>query len=102
MEKILPKIQNLHAESQIRSRSGRWGWDNAYLRQASTLFRDQLGSVRAIYRNSDGKRESTLTYSPFGVQDAHVTNKQITNDLDSKGFVGERFDAGAGQPKLAC
>jgi len=60
------------------------------------LFRDQLGSVRAIYRNSDGKRESTLTYSPFGVQDAHVTDKQITNDLDSKGFIGERYDAGAG------
>ncbi|PHQ98266.1 MAG: hypothetical protein COB39_09255 [Marinosulfonomonas sp.] len=30
MEKILPKIQNLQTESQIKARSGRWGRDNAY------------------------------------------------------------------------
>jgi len=30
MEKLLPKIQNLRTESQIRSRSGRWGQETGY------------------------------------------------------------------------
>ena len=31
MEKLLPKIQNLRTESQIRSRSGRWGQETGYV-----------------------------------------------------------------------
>jgi len=45
MEKILPKIQNLQTESQIKARSGRWGRDNAYKAAAKALddFEEKRG-----------------------------------------------------------
>lgn len=61
--------------------------------QFANLVRDQLGSVRAIFDEAE-VRESNTTYTPFGVQTPNVSAESKTTE--TKGFIGERYDAGAG------
>jgi RHS repeat-associated protein len=63
---------------------------------ASILHRDQLGSVRGLTgweTNQVGKRTELSTYRPFGEQDESPANPPIN---ETKGFIGERYDADAG------
>ncbi len=75
--------------------------------QPSHLHTDQLGSVRAG-SGSDGARNYRKVYRPFGEEEEW--RDDLTAPVEDKGFVGERYDAGAGlqylnaryyDPKLA-
>ena len=57
----------------------------------SYLHRDQLGSVRLV-SDSTGQRIEADVYRPFGEQQETPT----ATPPESKGFIGERFDADAG------
>lgn len=57
-----------------------------------TLHRDQLASVRGL-TGADGLRAERATYRPFGEQD-EFTFTLAANE--TKGFIGERYDADAG------
>jgi uncharacterized protein RhaS with RHS repeats len=59
----------------------------------STLHRDHLGSVRAI-TDTTGARVEAATYKPFGEQTEFV--QPGLPAPESKGWIGERFDADAG------
>lgn len=60
---------------------------------ASYLHRDQLASVQLI-SNAAGERATRRQYRPFGEISWEVT-EQVTAD-EAHGFIGERFDEGAG------
>lgn len=57
------------------------------------LHADQLGSIIAI-TNSAGERAEHRVYKPFGEIAVEDVSAPIT--AETKGFIGERFDAGAG------
>jgi len=57
------------------------------------LHRDQLGSVRLI-TGADGNQASRKQYYPFGSELESVTDADST--LETKGFIGERFDDDSG------
>lgn len=59
----------------------------------SYLHRDHLGSVRAISDATGAKIESAV-YKPFGEQTETLSPANLTPE--SKGWIGERFDADAG------
>jgi len=61
--------------------------------QASILFRDHLGSVRGIF-DETANDETRPSYTPYGVVEKDPTADQTTDE--TKGWLGERFDAGAG------
>lgn len=63
------------------------------LSQASYMLRDHLGSVRAI-TNSAGAKVEGAVYQPFGEQ-TNWQSPSIT-EPESKGWIGERYDADAG------
>ncbi|MFD2845244.1 RHS repeat domain-containing protein [Paracoccus cavernae] len=63
------------------------------LAQASYLHRDHLSSVRAITGPTGLKIESAV-YQPFGEQTSWQAS--TVTDPESKGWIGERYDAGAG------
>jgi RHS repeat-associated protein len=58
-----------------------------------TLHRDALGSVRAV-TTAAGLKAERATYRPYGEQ--VETAFDIATAAESKGFIGERFDADAG------
>jgi RHS repeat-associated protein len=60
---------------------------------ASYLHRDHLGSVRAI-TDAVGARVESAVYKPFGEQTEFVTPGLTAPE--SKGWIGERYDADAG------
>jgi RHS repeat-associated protein len=60
---------------------------------ASYLHRDHLGSVRAI-TDAAGVRVESAVYKPFGEQTEFVTPGLAAPE--SKGWIGERYDADAG------
>ncbi len=60
---------------------------------ASFLHRDHLGSVRAI-TDASGVRVESAVYKPFGEQTEFVTPGLAAPE--SKGWIGERYDADAG------
>jgi RHS repeat-associated protein len=60
---------------------------------ASYLHRDHLGSVRAI-TDASGARVESAVYKPFGEQTEFVTPGLAAPE--SKGWIGERYDADAG------
>ena len=57
------------------------------------LHTDQLGSVR-VMTGADGASDKEVTYRPFG--EAVDTITDPTALLETKGFIGQRFDADAG------
>lgn len=57
-----------------------------------TLHRDQLASVRGL-TGPDGLRAERATYRPFGEQDEFAFTLAAN---ETKGFIGERYDADAG------
>ncbi len=57
------------------------------------LHSDQLGSVR-VMTGADGASDKETTYRPFGETVDTITDATAT--LETKGFIGERFDADAG------
>ncbi len=59
----------------------------------SYLHRDALASVRAV-TGADGAADETAVYRPFGEQQEWVLDVAAAGE--SKGFVGERYDADAG------
>jgi RHS repeat-associated protein len=61
--------------------------------RVSTLHRDALGSVRAVTTETGLKAERAV-YRPFGEEG--VATFSLTTAAESKGFIGERFDADAG------
>ena len=61
--------------------------------QASILFRDHLGSIRGIFDEA-ANDETRPSYTPYGVVEKNPTADQTTDE--TKGWLGERFDAGAG------
>ena len=76
-------------------------------RRASYLHSDQLGSVRVV-TGADGASDREVSYRPFGEAVEAVTDPSALPE--TKGFIGERFDADAGlqylnaryyDPKLA-
>lgn len=56
------------------------------------LHRDGLGSLRAV-TSGTGLRTETSSYRPFGEQSEAT---YALNTPESKGYIGERYDAGAG------
>lgn len=73
----------------------------------STLHRDALGSVRAVTNAAGLKAERSL-FRPFGEEAS--TRFDLATAVETKGYIGERFDADAGlqylnaryyDPKLA-
>ncbi|MCF2904996.1 RHS repeat-associated core domain-containing protein [Octadecabacter sp. CECT 8868] len=60
----------------------------------SYLFRDQLGSLVYILDNQ-GNRDLLRGYQPFG-ENSVVGNWDPAAAEESIGFIGERYDAGAG------
>lgn len=61
--------------------------------EVAYLHTDQLGSVRVV-TNTVGASAKETTYRPFG--EAVDTITDPTTTLETKGFIGERFDADAG------
>ena len=59
------------------------------------LHRDQLNSVRAITSPSGDLQEQRV-YDPFGAQHADLEAEAFTAPIETKGWIGERFDADAG------
>ena len=57
------------------------------------LHKDQLGSIKLITA-ADGTLVKTSTYAPFG--EAFDEMLSLTRADETKGFIGERFDADAG------
>ncbi len=57
------------------------------------LHRDQLNSVRRITDDS-GSLDRSSTYQPFGAQTETVADAQ--SPVESKSYIGERFDADTG------
>jgi hypothetical protein len=57
------------------------------------LHKDQLGSVKLITA-ADGTLVKTSTYAPYG--EAFDEMLSLTRADETKGFIGERFDADAG------
>jgi RHS repeat-associated protein len=57
------------------------------------LHKDQLGSVKLITA-ADGSLVKTSTYAPYG--EAFDEMLSLTKAEETKGFIGERFDADAG------
>lgn len=81
----------------IRIRSTEPGPSFAKVTKASYLVTDQLGTVRAVYtRNAanQSKLETAPGYRPFGEKLANDKPDLLTQE--DTGFVGERYDAGAG------
>ncbi|HHJ19942.1 MAG TPA: RHS repeat-associated core domain-containing protein [Gammaproteobacteria bacterium] len=77
------------------------------VREASYLHSDQLGSVRVV-TGADGVSDREVSYRPFGEAVEAVSDPAAVPE--TKGFIGERFDADAGlqylnaryyDPKLA-
>ncbi len=64
--------------------------------ETTWLHRDALGSVRATTRLAAGVVEviEKATYKPFGEQSEWLSPTQ--GAPESKGWIGERFDADAG------
>ncbi len=60
---------------------------------AETLHRDQLGSIRAMTDDA-GDKSGHSAYKPFGEITADYTAPGI--EIETKGYIGERFDADAG------
>ncbi len=60
---------------------------------AKYLHRDQLNSVRRI-TDSSGSLDRSSTYQPFGAQTETVADAQ--SPVESKSWIGERFDADTG------
>ena len=60
---------------------------------ASTLVRDQLNSVRAIF-DAAGAKERHTVFAPYGTAEDTVTGAELTGE--TKGWIGKRYDAGAG------
>lgn len=60
---------------------------------AETLHKDQLGSIRAM-TDQLGTKSGHTTYKPFGEITADYTAPTV--EVETKGYIGERFDAGAG------
>ncbi|MFM2389885.1 MAG: hypothetical protein RLZZ437_1440 [Pseudomonadota bacterium] len=60
---------------------------------APHLHRDHLGSVRAI-TNATGARIESAIYKPYGEQTETLSPANLTPE--SKGWIGERYDADAG------
>jgi len=52
------------------------------------MYRDQLGCNSEEIKNA--------TYAPFGTIDERVSSTGLATAEETKGFIGERFDAGAG------
>ena len=59
------------------------------------LHRDQLNSVRAI-TDKDGNLQEQRVYDPFGTQHEDLEAAALTAPIETKGWIGERFDADAG------
>ncbi|MFP3345157.1 RHS repeat-associated core domain-containing protein, partial [Halomonas sp. SIMBA_159] len=59
------------------------------------MYRDQLGSIRKIL-NGNSEEIKNATYAPFGTIDERVSSAGLATAEETKGFIGERFDAGAG------
>ena len=59
----------------------------------STLQRDAQGSVRAV-TTAAGIRAKRTLYRPFG--EATKTTYDMATAAETKGYIGERFDADAG------
>ena len=79
----------------------------AVVSKVSTLHRDALGSVRAVTNAAGLKAERSL-FRPFGEEAS--TRFDLATAVETKGFIGQRFDADAGlqylnaryyDPKLA-
>jgi RHS repeat-associated protein len=79
----------------------------AVVTKVSTLHRDALGSVRAVTNAAGLKAERSL-FRPFGEEAS--TRFDLATAVETKGFIGQRFDADAGlqylnaryyDPKLA-
>lgn len=75
--------------------------------KVSTLHRDALGSVRAVTNAAGLKAERSL-FRPFGEEAS--TRFDLATAVETKGFIGQRYDADAGlqylnaryyDPKLA-
>jgi len=62
-------------------------------RHSVPLHTDQLGSVR-VMTGADGALAKEVTYRPFGEAVAFVTDPAALPE--TKGFIGERFDADSG------
>ena len=60
---------------------------------ASYLHRDQLASVRLI-TGANGGEDKRILYHPFGQAQTWITDPAATPE--TKGFIGERYDADAG------
>jgi RHS repeat-associated protein len=58
------------------------------------LHRDQLNSVRAITDRSGNLQEQRV-YDPYGTQHESLAPAALTAPLETKGWIGERFDADA-------
>ncbi|RFP86728.1 RHS repeat-associated core domain-containing protein [Rhodobacteraceae bacterium 63075] len=65
--------------------------------EVSYLYRNALGSVVGI-TDANGNRDVRNHYQPFGELTAHNYNATFAAEdkRETKGFIGERFDAGAG------
>ena len=59
------------------------------------LHRDQLNSVRAI-TDPDGNLQEQRVYDPFGTQHEDLEAEALTAPIETKGWIGERFDSDAG------
>lgn len=65
--------------------------------EVSYLYRNILGSIVGI-TDQNGNRDVRNQYQPFGELTAHNydTTFAAENKRETKGFIGERYDAGAG------
>jgi RHS repeat-associated protein len=79
----------------------------AVVTKVSTLHLDALGSVRAV-TNAAGLKAERALFRPFGEESS--TRFDLSTAVETKGFIGERFDGDAGlqylnaryyDPKLA-
>lgn len=60
----------------------------------ATRHKDQLNSVRVI-TSAAGEKAKESIYKPFGeIGWEHVTD--LTAPIETKGFIGERYDADSG------
>ncbi len=64
-----------------------------FVTRVSTLHRDALGSVRAV-TTAAGLKAERAVYRPYGEQIELVFG--VATAPETKGFIGERFDADAG------
>jgi RHS repeat-associated protein len=58
------------------------------------LHRDQLNSVRAITDRSGNLQEQRV-YDPYGTQHETLAPAALTAPIETKGWIGERFDSDA-------